>query len=88
MYISGNAWADENNGDQWLGGNTYDGLNPVGGGPCVVNCANIQGIFAFHTGGANALFGDGHVQFIKSSIDPKTAVLLTVFADGQVVPDF
>jgi len=88
MYISGNAWADENNGNQWLGGNTFDGLNPVSGGPCVINCANIQGIFAFHTQGANSLFADGHVQFIAQGLDPKVAVLLTSFHDGQVIPNY
>lgn len=88
MYISGNAWADETNGDQWLGGNTYDGLNPNSGGPCAINCANIQGFFAFHTGGANFLFADGHVQFITQGLDPKIVILLTSFRDGQIVPDF
>ena len=88
-YPSGNAWADETNGDQWLGGNTYDGLgingNPVCGGPCVVNCANVQGIFSFHSGGANALFCDGHVQFISENLNARTAILLTVPNDGRVL---
>jgi prepilin-type processing-associated H-X9-DG protein len=85
FYPSGNAWADENNGDQWIGGNTADGLNPVSGGPCVINCANIQGIFAFHSGGANFAFADGHVQFVAQSIDPATVVLLTAYNDGLVL---
>ena|SRR5437588_10192615 len=88
FYISGNAWADETNGDQWLGGNTYDGLNPVGGGPCTINCANIQGFYSFHSGGANFLFVDGHVQFVVSTIDPRTAILLTSFRDGQLIGDY
>lgn len=87
-YISGNAWADGNNGNQWFGGNTYDGLNPGNGGPCTINCSNIAGVFAFHTQGANFLFADGHVQFINQALDPKTFVLLVSFSDGFVIPDF
>jgi len=88
FYPSGNAWADETNGDQWIGGNTYDGMNPTGGGPCTINCANIQGFYSFHSGGANFLFVDGHVRFVNQSVDPKTVILLTSFKDGQIVPDF
>jgi prepilin-type N-terminal cleavage/methylation domain-containing protein/prepilin-type processing-associated H-X9-DG protein len=88
FYISGNAWADETNGDQWIGGNTYDGMNPVSGGPCVINCSNIQGIFAFHTGGANFLYADGHVAFVNQNLDPKVVCLLVSYHDGMVVPDY
>jgi prepilin-type N-terminal cleavage/methylation domain-containing protein/prepilin-type processing-associated H-X9-DG protein len=88
FYISGNAWEDETNGDQWLGGNTFDGLNPVSGGPCIINCANIQGFFSFHPGIAQFTFADGHVQAINQSLDPKVAVQLTSFSDGSVLhPD-
>ncbi len=89
FYISGNAWADETNGDQWLGGSTFDGGvalgNPVTGGPCVVNCVNIAQVFAFHTGGANVAFCDGHVQFISQTVTPRTLILLLVPNDGQVI---
>ena len=88
FYVSGNAWADETNGDQWIGGNTYDGLNPTGGGPCTINCANIQGFYSFHNGGANFLFSDGHVQFISQGLDPRVVILLTSFRDNQTIPEF
>jgi prepilin-type processing-associated H-X9-DG protein len=88
FYPSGNAWADETNGDQWLGGNTYDGLNPTGGGPCAINCANIQGFYSFHTGGANFLFSDGHIQYIAERLDPRVVILLTSFKDGVRLPEF
>jgi prepilin-type N-terminal cleavage/methylation domain-containing protein/prepilin-type processing-associated H-X9-DG protein len=87
FYPSGNGWEDENNGDQWLGGNSSDGLNPFGGGPCTINCANIAGFFAFHTRGANFLFADGHIEFINQGLDPKVAVLLTCLRDGMVIPN-
>jgi prepilin-type processing-associated H-X9-DG protein len=88
FYVSGLAWADETNGDQWIGGNTYDGLNPTGGGPCTINCANIQGFYSFHSNGANFLFADGRVTFVKDTIDPKVVILSIAFTDGKTVPDY
>jgi prepilin-type N-terminal cleavage/methylation domain-containing protein/prepilin-type processing-associated H-X9-DG protein len=92
-FISGNAWADETNGDQWYGGNTYDGLNANGPAPpsartCTINCANIQGTYSFHTGGANFVYADGHVQFITAQLPPTLFCLLTTFDDGMSVPNY
>jgi prepilin-type N-terminal cleavage/methylation domain-containing protein/prepilin-type processing-associated H-X9-DG protein len=88
ISICGNGWADENNGDNWLVGNDYTGLNPGNHGPCIINCANAGGFFSFHSGGANFVYVDGHVQFVSAIIDPKTAILLTLRADGYVLPDY
>jgi prepilin-type processing-associated H-X9-DG protein len=92
FYISGNAWADETNGDQWIAGTNPDGGVSAGfpntGGPCTINCVNIQNFFAFHTGGANFLYADGHVQFVNQSLDPRAAILLIGYADGMVIPDY
>jgi prepilin-type processing-associated H-X9-DG protein/prepilin-type N-terminal cleavage/methylation domain-containing protein len=41
-----------------------------------------------HSGGANFVFADGHVQFIRQSIDHRTYQLLGCRNDGQPVPDF
>lgn len=38
-----------------------------------------------HSGGVNACFADGHVQFINDSIDQLTWVLLQSSNDGQVI---
>lgn len=41
-----------------------DGITKDGpGGPCTINCNNSQGVYAFHQGGANAVFADGSVCF-------------------------
>jgi hypothetical protein len=34
------------------------------------------------------LFADGHVQFIKVTINPKTLMLLFQMNDGQPIPSF
>ncbi len=85
--VSGNAWADETNGDNWLLGNSYDGTNP-GGGPCTVNCGNMSGggFFSFHPGQANFLYADGHVAPVGQSIDPKVAISAVTFDDGSFTP--
>jgi prepilin-type processing-associated H-X9-DG protein len=36
-----------------------------------VNPKSGQGISSAHSGGAEALFADGHIEFIPNDIDPK-----------------
>src|SRR5262249_20942256 len=45
------AWADYNTAIR-IDGSSSDGL-VAGGGCCVVNCNNLDEIYAFHTGGTN-----------------------------------
>ncbi|SIO65638.1 prepilin-type N-terminal cleavage/methylation domain-containing protein/prepilin-type processing-associated H-X9-DG domain-containing protein [Singulisphaera sp. GP187] len=42
-------------------------------------------LFSFHSGGVNALFGDGSVRFIKDSISLLTLRSLVTMAGGEVV---
>jgi prepilin-type N-terminal cleavage/methylation domain-containing protein/prepilin-type processing-associated H-X9-DG protein len=42
-------------------------------------------LFSFHSGGVNALFGDGSVRFIKESISPVTLRALVTKSGGEVV---
>ena len=41
-------------------------------------------IYSFHTGGANVVFCDGHVQFVRDSILPSQAAQLVSRAGGEV----
>jgi prepilin-type processing-associated H-X9-DG protein len=36
-----------------------------------INAKNGLGISSHHSGGANALFADGHVEFLRENLDPK-----------------
>lgn len=42
-------------------------------------------LFSFHSGGVNALFGDGSVRFIKDSINVVTLRSLVTLSGGEVV---
>ena len=89
LVVSGLGWADENNGDWWIGGNDPTGMYLVDHGPCIINCSNAGGgFFAFHTNGANFLYADGHVQFVTQSINTQTALLLTMYSDGLPLPSY
>jgi prepilin-type processing-associated H-X9-DG protein len=60
-----------------------DGTTP--GGPCTINCNNSWGIYAFHSGGANAVFVDGSVHFLHVSLDRDTFAALVTRAGGEVL---
>jgi prepilin-type N-terminal cleavage/methylation domain-containing protein/prepilin-type processing-associated H-X9-DG protein len=67
---------------------------PLGGSastciwPTSNNCGNNDEIFSFHTGGAQAVFCDGHVGFLQQSIDRKVVRMLVTPNGGEVVPSF
>ncbi|UUO07063.1 DUF1559 domain-containing protein [Blastopirellula sp. J2-11] len=65
-------------------GYSYDGL--MSPGPCPLNCANGEGIYSFHPGGAEVLMGDGSVQFLAETVPVGTVYKLIDPADGEVIP--
>jgi prepilin-type processing-associated H-X9-DG protein len=54
----------------------------------VLNCTSDNELFSFHTGGINALFGDGHVQFVRDGATPAVIVGLITRAGGEIINDF
>jgi prepilin-type N-terminal cleavage/methylation domain-containing protein/prepilin-type processing-associated H-X9-DG protein len=48
------------------------------------NCGPNDEPFSLHPGGVNALFGDGHVQFIRDTIDARTLRALCTADYGDV----
>ena len=96
-------WAEPDNayGVSGFQGGGYDAgtaINntpaPIGGSPttCIWstqnNCGNNDEIFGFHSGGAMAVFCDGHVQLLKDSIDRRVVRMLVTPSGGEVIPDF
>ena len=53
-------------------------------GTSAINCHNSNEIFSFHPGGANVVFMDGHVQFLRDST-PTTVIRALVSRDGGEV---
>jgi prepilin-type N-terminal cleavage/methylation domain-containing protein/prepilin-type processing-associated H-X9-DG protein len=49
------------------------------------NAGNNEELSSFHPAGANILFGDGHVAFLKSSVNPLTMRGLVTLSGGEVL---
>jgi prepilin-type N-terminal cleavage/methylation domain-containing protein/prepilin-type processing-associated H-X9-DG protein len=66
--------------------NTSPGTDgPNGCWKLINNCGSNDEIFSFHTGGANAVFCDGHVSFIRDSISPPVGAALTSRSGGETI---
>src|SRR5262249_23185431 len=61
----------------WLVGNA----NP----PCAINCTNAREVYSFHSGGANTVFADGSVHFLKSTTDLRTLRALITIRSSEVI---
>ena len=79
------AWADRDN-EYITHGYTLNGnANP---GPCHTNCTNNNEVYSFHSGGANHVFADGSVHFIKASMDIRLFVKLLTRSGEDIVTDY
>jgi prepilin-type processing-associated H-X9-DG protein/prepilin-type N-terminal cleavage/methylation domain-containing protein len=83
VWLSGGPWASRNL--LWGRGATPDGSAFYG--TCAVNCTNNREVYGFHPGGANVVFADGHVRFLKAAIDIRVFARLVTRAGGEVVSD-
>jgi prepilin-type N-terminal cleavage/methylation domain-containing protein/prepilin-type processing-associated H-X9-DG protein len=91
-WRAGHAGPDQMiGGCPWVGtanpvlvmGATPDGLARPG--PCALNCSNDDEIYSFHPGGANVVFADGSVHFLKAGMDIRLLARLVTRAGGEVV---
>lgn len=73
---SSGAWADPNYELALDGSDTLTTGLGQGFGLCVMNCTNDNEVYSFHSGGANFLFADGSVHFIRESIKNTTFAAL------------
>jgi prepilin-type N-terminal cleavage/methylation domain-containing protein len=78
------SWGDQTN-EYITHGFTADGLtNP---GPCHTNCTNGDEVYSFHLGGANHIFADGSVHFIKASMSMRLFVKLLTANGNDIAPN-
>jgi len=79
----GGAWADHFTYSSLAG--AQGRLNGVRGGTCMVNCTSNNEIYSFHPGGANALFVDGSVHFLKDVATVQLIASLVTRAGGEII---
>jgi prepilin-type processing-associated H-X9-DG protein len=78
-------WAGQ--GCVWVLSYTDEGAAwaPSGLGPCNVNCSNHQGIYAFHSAGANALFLDGRVAYLTEGLAAEVLFAMVTRSRGELI---
>jgi prepilin-type N-terminal cleavage/methylation domain-containing protein/prepilin-type processing-associated H-X9-DG protein len=79
----GGAWADNFTYARLAGAQGRQ--NGLRGGTCMVNCTSDDEIFSFHPGGANALFADGSVHFLKDVSSVQLIAALVTRAGGEII---
>ena len=75
------GWADGGNHIETRG---HDPVALSTPGPCSVNCSNSEGLYAFHTAGANTLFGDGSVRLMTKSMNVSVLYAISTPAENEV----
>ena len=81
-------WAEPDNAfnvDQLINNNAAPTGGPTSCPWTRLNCGPNEEIFAFHTGGANVAFADGHVQFLRQSVSGATLRALLTESGGEVI---
>jgi prepilin-type N-terminal cleavage/methylation domain-containing protein/prepilin-type processing-associated H-X9-DG protein len=80
--VEGGPWAAVNSGIILQGSSPDGSTRP---GPCALNCTNEREVYAFHLGGANAVFADGSVRFLKAGLSIRVLAALVTRAGGEVI---
>jgi prepilin-type N-terminal cleavage/methylation domain-containing protein/prepilin-type processing-associated H-X9-DG protein len=81
---AGGAWGDMFCYAALAGGKCDDSGQRLG--TCMINATSNNEIYAWHTGGANALFGDGSVRMLKEGISPSALIAFVTRSGGEVTP--
>jgi prepilin-type N-terminal cleavage/methylation domain-containing protein/prepilin-type processing-associated H-X9-DG protein len=81
----GGAWGDMFCYSALAGGKCDDSGQRLG--PCMINTTSNNEIYSWHSGGANTLFGDGSVRFLKESISAPIVIALVTRAGGEIASE-
>jgi prepilin-type N-terminal cleavage/methylation domain-containing protein/prepilin-type processing-associated H-X9-DG protein len=57
-------------------------------GPCHTNCSNNNEVYAFHSGGANIVFADGSVKFVRQTVNIRVFVKLITRSGQDIATDY
>jgi prepilin-type processing-associated H-X9-DG protein len=82
-FSFGGPWASNAN-PVVIRGASADGATVPGS--CALNCTNDQQPYGFHPGGANFLFADGSVHFLRAAMAFRVLAALATRAGGEGVP--
>jgi prepilin-type N-terminal cleavage/methylation domain-containing protein/prepilin-type processing-associated H-X9-DG protein len=77
------GWIQFGGCDLAIQGATADGVSRPG--RCAINCTNDREIYGLHPGGANAVFADGSVHFLRTGMDIRILARLVTRDGGEVV---
>jgi prepilin-type N-terminal cleavage/methylation domain-containing protein/prepilin-type processing-associated H-X9-DG protein len=80
-WLTGGPWASRNL--LWCRGASQDGTRFFE--RCAVNCTNDREVYSFHANGANVVFADGSVRFLRADIGIHVFARLVTRAGGEVV---
>jgi prepilin-type N-terminal cleavage/methylation domain-containing protein/prepilin-type processing-associated H-X9-DG protein len=79
-WTDGAGWASR--GAQYgIDGADREGNQP---GNCFMNCSNRDETYAFHSGGANSVFIDGSVRFLRDSLATRIHAAIVTHKGGEV----
>jgi prepilin-type N-terminal cleavage/methylation domain-containing protein/prepilin-type processing-associated H-X9-DG protein len=87
------AWADINTAREIRGYSTTQvaplpiGQSQPGAGCSSINVSNQNGLYSFHIGGVNILWGDGSVRFLRATTDANILALMILRSDGLTFTD-
>jgi len=79
------GWADRD-AEYITHGFTTNGASDPG--PCHTNCTNNNEVYSFHSGGANHVFADGSVHFIRANMDIRMFVKLLTRSGDDIITDY
>ena len=85
-WVAGTRTTNVRNDGGWADPQSSYSVDTVCGGSQAINCKNDNEIYSFHTGGANVLFGDGSVRFLRASTPITVLGAMVTAANGEVVP--
>jgi prepilin-type N-terminal cleavage/methylation domain-containing protein len=78
------GWANRDN--EYIVHGAKSPTDTAAPGPCHTNCHNGNEVYSFHQGGANHVFADGSVHFIRENMDIRLFVRFVTRQAGDIAP--